>query len=90
MSFLSPLDLLTVSNNEQDIIRCLVRRPKLTINEIAKFTNIPLSELECLLTSMVRNAHLFRDDEDKFNISYGRSRKPKQESAGDSLLSTLF
>ena len=49
MSLLSPLDLLSVSNNEQTILRCLTRRPNLTAKEIGKFTKIPLDQLETLL-----------------------------------------
>jgi len=90
MSSLSPLDLLTVPDSEQDIIRCLVRRPELTMSEIAKFTKIPLDELERLLNSMVQNARLIRDDEDKFHVLYGKGNKSKQDQNGSGLLDSLF
>lgn len=90
MSFASPLDFLSVPSNEQDIIRCLVRRPALTTKEIAKFTKLPLDELERLLNSMVKNAQLTRDDENRFQVSYGKSNQPKQEKSKPSLLDSLF
>lgn len=90
MSSLSPLDLLAVPDSEQDIIRCLVRQPKLTMAEIAKFTKIPLDELERLLNSMVQNARLVRDDEDKFHVLYGKNKKTKKEQAASGLLDSLF
>lgn len=90
MSFLSPLDLLTVSGSEQDIIRCLVRRPDLTMSEIAKFTRIPLDELERLLSSMVQEARLIQDDKERFQVSYGKEEKAKQTRSGTGLLDTLF
>ncbi|MCL4263616.1 MAG: hypothetical protein KJ069_10395 [Anaerolineae bacterium] len=88
MSLLSPLDLLTVSNNEQDVIRCLVRRPRLTAVEIAKFTKIPMAELEALLTNMVQEARLMLDDQNKFHVLLGKENKPKAERP--SLLDSLF
>jgi hypothetical protein len=90
MTFLSPLDLLTVPDNEQDVIRCLSRRPNLTIQEIEKFTKIPLEELERLLNRMVHTARLIRDEEDKFQVLYGNTGKPKQQRAGNGLLDSLF
>ena len=88
MSLLSPLDLLTVSSHEQDVIRCLVRRPRLTAVEIAKFTKIPLAELDGLLTSMVQQSHLMLDDQDKFQVMLGKESRPKTERPG--LLDSLF
>ena len=90
MTFLSPLDLLTVTGNEQDIIRCLVRRPDLVISEIAKFTKIPLDELEPLLIGMVKNKRLIRNQEGKFQVSLSRSEKPNKGRSGSSLLDSLF
>ncbi|MCB0056961.1 MAG: hypothetical protein KDE45_08050 [Caldilineaceae bacterium] len=86
---MSPLDLLSVSGHEQDIIRCLVRRPRLTMHEIAKFTQIPLEELERLLNSMVRDARLTRDSDSTFQVPLG-GKTPRRENNGTSLLGTLF
>ena len=90
MAFLSPLDLLTVSENEQDIIRCLVRHPRLTSCEIAKITKIPLEELDRLLKVMVKNAHLTQDDQNKFQVLIGQDKKQKSSQNGSGLLDTLF
>jgi hypothetical protein len=88
MSLFSPLDLLAVSSNEQDVIRCLVRRPCLTAVEIAKFTKIPMAELEELLNTMVREARLILDDQDKFQVLLNKDFK--QKSDRPSLLDSLF
>ena len=88
MSFISPLDLLTVSDHEQDVIRCLVRHPELTVGEISKFTQIPIKELEKLLGHMVKESQLIRDDKERFQVSYGNKKEPKQK--GSTLLDNLF
>ncbi len=90
MSFLSPLDLLTVSDNEQDVFRCLVRHPELTMGEISNFVKIPIAELENLLSRMVNNSQLLRDDKKRFQVTYGKSNKPEQTRNGNSLLDSLF
>lgn len=90
MSFVSPLDLLTVSDSEQDVIRCLVRRPQLTAVEIARFTKIPLKELNTLLEEMVRDARLSRDGDSKFEVKLGREKPAKSERTSGGLLSALF
>lgn len=90
MTFMSPLDLLSVSGHEQDIIRCLVRRPRLTMQEIARFTQIPVDELERLLSSMVGEARLTRDSDSTFHVPLGGKPQPKRDAAGSSLLGTLF
>jgi hypothetical protein len=82
------LDLLAVSSNEQDVIRCLVRRPCLTAVEIAKFTKIPMAELEELLNTMVREARLILDDQDKFQVLLKKDFKQKPDRP--SLLDSLF
>lgn len=88
MSLLSPLDLLTVTSHEQDVIRCLVRRPRLTAVEIARFTKIPMADLEALLTTMVQEARLMLDDQNKFQVLLGKENRPKAERP--SLLDSLF
>lgn len=88
MSLFSPLDLLTVSSHEQDVIRCLVRRPHLTAVEIAKFTQIPMAELEGLLNRMVEEARLVLDDQNKFQVLLNKGKKQKPEKP--SLLDSLF
>ncbi|MFO7539548.1 MAG: hypothetical protein R6X32_16030 [Chloroflexota bacterium] len=89
MTLLSPLDLLTVSSQEQDIIRCLVRRPCLTLQEIAGFTRIPMNDLETVVNKMVRECRLNKDGDSKFQVLL-HNDKPKRERAGSSLLDSLF
>ncbi|MBA3532699.1 MAG: Crp/Fnr family transcriptional regulator [Ardenticatenales bacterium] len=58
MSRLSPLDMLALSDNEQEILRCLSRQPRMTIREIALTTKIASTELESLLNQMVHASQL--------------------------------
>ena len=93
MSFLSPLDLLQVSDREQDIIRCLVRQPQLTAQEISSRTKIPLKEIKELLMNMVKKAQiskLSKDNEDVFQVFIGEREKKQKPSTGTSLLDSLF
>lgn len=90
MTFLMPLDLLSMSHREQDVIRCLTRRPRLTAGEIAGATKIPLAELEDILGQMVQAARLVQEQADgqsRFAVAFGRS-KPARSSGG--LLDSLF
>ena len=91
MSFVSPLDLLTASSTEQDVIRCLVRRPHLTATEIAGFTKIPIKELEALLKQMINDSRLAEQKQDKgicFEVPFGNEKKNTPK--GNSLLDRLF
>ena len=89
MTFMSPLDLLTVSSHEQDVIRCLIRRPRLTLQEIAGFTKIPVDKLEGIVNSMVQESRLDKDGDSKFQVLLN-NRGAKQERAGSGLLESLF
>lgn len=89
---LSPLDLLTFYDSEQDVIRCLIRRPKLTAVEISKFTKIPLNELESVLNKLVKGARLSTDTADGnqiFSVAYAKGTNHKK-AGGPSLLDSLF
>lgn len=91
MSVLSPLDLLSVPAVEQDIIRCLVRQPKLTAEEIAGRTKIPLEELANLLKQMVGDARLVQQvdaGQTLFRVAISRSQSP--ERGANALLDNLF
>lgn len=95
MALLSPLDLLQIPDKEQDVIRCLVRQPQLTAQEIASRTQIPLHELKELLLLMVKKAQLHKttkDNEDVFHVSIGGDEKKSKVNgnASKSLLDSLF
>jgi len=90
MSFVTPLDWLANSAYEQDVIRCLVRQPKLTVVEIARITQIPQDELAPLLQQMLGNAQLRAEGEpNKYEIQYSRNSGANGKGA-NSLLTTLF
>ncbi len=88
MAMLSPLDLLTVTNTEQDVIRCLIRKPQLTLQEIAGLTRIPVDELEGVVYKMVKESRLNIDSDRKYQVQMQGKPKPKRSSVG--LLDTLF
>jgi hypothetical protein len=88
MAMLSPLDLLTVTNTEQDIIRCLIRKPCLTLQEIAGLTRIPVDELESVVYKLVRESRLNVDSDRKYQVQM--QSKPKHERSSSGLLDTLF
>ncbi len=95
MSFVSPLDLLTVSSNEQDIIRCLVRKPQLTALEISGLTKIPLKELEALLKQMVSESRVVQVTQNEtvcFEVSFSKSKASGKNGTkkGSSILDALF
>lgn len=95
MSLLSPLDLLQVPEREQDVIRCLVRQPLLTAQEISCQTQIPLKEIKELLLKMVKKAQLSkmnRENEDVFQVTIGKNEKKavSNSPSGKSLLDSLF
>lgn len=88
MSLLSPLDLLTVSNHEQDVIRCLIRRPRLTLQEIAGFTKIPMDKLEEIVSAMVQESRLNQDSDSKFQVLLNGRNTRRERATG--LLDSLF
>ena len=55
---MSLFDLLTNSTTEQTVIRCLLRQPKLSVEEIVKYTHISRAELDALLGRMVYDSQL--------------------------------
>lgn len=88
MSFMSPLDLLTVPSQEQDIIRCLVRRPGLTLLEIARSTRIPVDEVERLVDKMVADLRLKKEQDDTFQVEIRNGRSKPERGTG--LMESLF
>lgn len=81
MSQLSPLDLLSLSDAEQDIIRHLNRYPTATIGDLATITHLPISSLEIVISNMINAAWLverYEEGNRGFVVQYrqdvGRSR----------------
>lgn len=95
MALVSPLDLLTVTDNEQDVIRCLVRRPRITALEISGFTKIPLKELETLLKQMVSDSRVVQltlNEAVCFEVLFSENKGAEKNSGkkGSSVLDMLF
>jgi hypothetical protein len=81
MSPLSPLDLLSLSDAEQAIVRHLNRNPKSTLVDLATVTHLPLETLETILRQMINACWLAEYQENGtrfFHIQYrhdvGRTR----------------
>lgn len=81
MPQLSPLDLLSLSDTEQDIIHHLNRHPKATIGDLAIATHLSINNLELVINKMINSAWLvehFEAGNRWFTVQYrqdvGRSR----------------
>jgi hypothetical protein len=88
MSFLSPLDLLSLSSVEQDVVRCLAKQPNLTMAEIADVTNIALAKLKELLPQMVAEKRLAEERQNGHSVFTLEFNKEKPSS--NPFLSDLF
>ncbi len=75
MALRSALDLLSLSDHEQEIIRCLIRQPALTFGEIAAQTQLPPDNLEPILAHMLQERQLTqetRDGQQTFSVQFGQ------------------
>lgn len=89
MTYLSPIDMLTMSSIEQDVIRCLIKNPKLTASEIADVVKVAITELEVVLRDMVSDERLVEEainGQQAFAVRFKRDPKPTTSS----LLTDLF
>jgi predicted transcriptional regulator len=91
MTFLSPLDLLAVTDTEQDILRCLIRQPHLTAAEIAQRTKLPLTETRNLLNQLIKNSYLAQESKNGQPVYFVPLRQDKKRKrSSKNLLDTLF
>lgn len=58
MSSLAPLDLLSISPDEQTILRCLTKHPQLTVFDLAAHAGLPLPEVETLVGSLRQQSRI--------------------------------
>lgn len=54
MASISPIDLLAMSSAEQILLRCLIKRPQLTIFALAAQSQMDLTEVERVLDGLLR------------------------------------
>ncbi len=88
---LSPLDMLTLVGTDQDVIRCLIRRPQSTAAEISKVTKIPVSELNEILERLLHKSRVSRSSasgKPRFSVRYENGRRKPTDKP--SLLDSLF
>lgn len=73
---LSPFDMLDMPDVEQHIMRCLNRRPGLTVAELATMMKTSVAEVESALQRMISRSQvveLLQDDKRTFSVRFSRS-----------------
>lgn len=86
MPVLGSLDLLSLSPEEQSIVRCLVQRSPLSSGEIAEQVQLDLAQLEPILMRMTGQQHLQRHERDGRDLFTVQLRRTPQRVRGISLL----
>lgn len=86
MPALSAFDLLTLSPEEQDVVRCLTSAPPLSSSEIAARTARPLEQIEALLGQMERNGQITALEADGQPLFALQLRRTTTHVRGRSLL----
>lgn len=84
MSLLSPLDLLSLDDHEQDIVRCLTQQPGLTLDQITTATRLAPPDVEATLLRMVRTSRLVEQlqaGQRTFAVRFAPSRKRMRNAA---------
>ncbi len=90
MTPFSALDLLSMSDTEQRILRCLNQRPQLTLLEISAATQLPIQDVEVTLEHMLREARLvdqLRDGQRVFSVHFSREPSRPARNLSDNFLS---
>lgn len=88
MSSLSPIDLLSVSADEQTILRCLTKYPKLTIFEVAEKTGLSLAYVEEVLETLLSQAQVveqLQQGKRLFSTRFQFKRQPVRNMPGEIL-----
>jgi hypothetical protein len=78
MTGLSALELLTLSEEEQLIVRCLTLQPGSTLGEIAQIVHLSVQELEVHIKSLLQESRLveqLRDGQRIFSVRFKRERQ---------------
>ena len=88
---LSPIDMLSLYESDQDVIRCLIRRPQLTAAEISRITKIPISEINDVLGRLLQKSRVAkgsRNGNEIFSVQY--ESKKRAARGATTLLDSLF
>ena len=88
MASLSPLDLLSLSSVEQQILRCLTKYPRCTPQDIADRTALPLDEVENELQQLLEQARVveqLQQGERVFSIRFQFKHKRVRNMPGEIL-----
>lgn len=89
MASFSALDLLSMPDYEQQVLRCLSRHPQLTLAEISTATRLSAKELEVTVERLVREARLneqWHDGQRTFSIHFSREASRPGRNLFDDLL----
>lgn len=86
MAQLSSLDLLLLSEREQQVVRCLAMQPGMMVAEIAQRLQLPIDDLEETLARMVREARLverLQNGQRTFSVHFRQAQgRVRQRSGG--------
>lgn len=80
MAALSPLDLLTLPDDERAVVQSLTRQPRQTLSELAAASHLSVDHLESLLRRMVSGGWLIEqlnDGERRFSVRFGQQRRKR-------------
>ena len=90
MASFSALDLLSMPDSEQQILRCLSQHPQLTIVEISAITKLSVKDLETTLDRLVHESRLneqLRDGQRAFSVHFSREMRRPVHNLLDDFLS---
>lgn len=86
MSSLSPIDLLSLSAVEQNILRCLSKYPQSTVFAVAEKTQLPLAEAEEVLRNLLSQARIveqLQQGERVFSVRFQFKHKRVRNMPGE-------
>lgn len=87
---LSALDLLFQNDDDQSIIRCLTRKPKQTMMEIAQFVKLPHEKVENIVVRLVRDSTVVQQQhngQSVYSVCFAFEQSGKARNSPSDLLS---
>lgn len=85
MTAFSPADLLTVSAEQQAILRCVTKQPRLSLKEIATKSGLTWSDAKATVADLVRQQRLveqLHNDQRVFSVRFQFRRSVRNMPAG--------
>lgn len=88
MSAFSALDMLFMSSNDQTILSCLTRKPRLTLRALADATKLPLDVLTQDVARLVKETRVVEEEhqgESTYSVSFSNTKTRIRNSPLNSL-----